>query len=266
MLVARRFHVVRGKMLAFLDNLEETSGTGVSRYMPAGLSPQQVAQLVENADPTKSATELAQLAASSKTGAVIFWSQSQKYLVMPPFPITEERFEPGFSTEPLRALLAHDYHVAVVLVRLGSYAIGVCQGENLVASKVGTGNVHSRHRQGGSSAKRFQRHREKQIESFLTRACGHIREVFERSPAPIDYIAYGGASTTIRLLRKQCPMLGQFDDRNLSPLLDIGEPRQPVLEAAVSRIFSSVVIEWHEEARPVPATHDFMSSRLSSDS
>ena len=63
----------------------------------------------------------------------------------------------------------------------------------------------------------------------------------------VDYIVYGGAQTTILLLQKRCPFLRQFDDRTLPALLDIAEPRQPVLEGAVGRIWSSRVIEWHDD-------------------
>ena len=94
-----------------------------------------------------------------------------------------------------------------MLVRLGSYAIGVCRGDKLVSSKVGTGLVHGRHRQGGSSAHRFERHRDKQIESFLIRVCGHVREQLEPYVKSMDYIVYGGARTTILMAQKYCPWL-----------------------------------------------------------
>ena len=169
-----------------------------------------------------------------------------KYLVLPPFPVAEKYIAGGYEVAPLRALLQRDFTVAVVLVRLGAYAVGVCQGEKLVSSKVGTGLVHGRHRQGGSSQHRFERHREKQIEYFLTRVCTHAREHIEPHARSLDYIAYGGAWTTILSLTKQCPFLKQFDDRTLPPLLDIPDPRQPVLESAITRVWSSTVIEWRE--------------------
>ncbi len=159
-----------------------------------------------------------------------------------------QHVSPGTDTEPLRSLLCRDYEIALVLVRLGSYAIGFCQGEKLVSSKVGTGLVHGRHRQGGSSAARFRRHREKKIEGFLTRVCGHAREILEAHTRTLDYMIYGGAWTTILLLRKQCQFLQAFDDRMLPSMLDIPEPRQAVLESAVNHIWSSTVIEWDEGA------------------
>jgi hypothetical protein len=132
-------------------------------------------------------------------------------------------------------------------VRLGAYSIGILRGTELVDSKSGTGLVHARHKKGGSSQGRFARHRDKQIESFLTRVCGHVREYIEPQAKTLDYLVYGGARTTILLLQKQCPFLNQFDDRSLPMLLDIPEPRKTVLEESINNIWSSRVIEWYED-------------------
>ncbi|MBF8264462.1 MAG: hypothetical protein HW384_326 [Dehalococcoidia bacterium] len=233
-------------MLAFIDELKGTD-SAASLYIPAGLSPHQIGKLTEKVNLENALPQIVELAANSKTGTAVFWSRSQKYLITPPFPIVEQRIDDSFIVAPLQSMLIHDYRIAIVLVRLGAYAIGLCQGENLIASKVGTGNIHSRHRQGGSSAKRFQRHREKQMEYFFTRVCGHAQEILRTEAAPIDYIVYGGAWTTILLLQKQCSFLSQFDNRNLPALLDIAEPRQRVLEYAIQRTWSSRIIEWNED-------------------
>lgn len=246
MLIAQNLSLSRQKMLAFIDELKETD-SAISIYVPPELSPQQIGKLTEKIKLENALPQIVELAANSKTGAAVFWGHSKKCLIIPPFPIVEQRLDDSFVVAPLRSLLIHDYKIAVVLVRLGAYAIGLCQGESLVASKVGTGNIHSRHRQGGSSAKRFQRHREKQMEYFFSRICGHILEIFKKEAEPIDYIVYGGAWTTILLLQKQCSFLRQFDNRNLPALLDIAEPRQRVLEYAIQRVWSSRVIEWHED-------------------
>ncbi|MFH0768019.1 MAG: Vms1/Ankzf1 family peptidyl-tRNA hydrolase [Chloroflexota bacterium] len=234
-------------MLTLIDELEEAGGEAESLYLPSDL----LLPEVENSLARLSGMEtippgLAELAARSPTGAVFFWGSARKYVVLPPFPVTERYFAHGYDVEPLRSRLKHDFTVALVLIRLGAYAIGVCQGEKLLNSKVGTGLVHARHRQGGSSSARFRRHREKQIETFLTRVCDHAREQLEPHARMLDYITYGGARTTILLLQKRCTFLRQFDNHTLPPLLDIPEPRQAVLEEAVTRVWSSSVIEWHE--------------------
>jgi len=242
MLVSRKFFLSRRKMIGFLDELE--AATTKSLYVPIGLSLPEVEKVLEQ---QAISPELAELAAGSKTGVVIFWSPSRIYLVTPPFPIMENHFAQGCAIEPLRSILKHDYRVALILVRLGAYAIGLCQGEILISSKVGTGLVHARHKKGGSSQQRFQRHRGKQIESFLDRVCSHTRENLEPQKRLLDYLVYGGAMTTILSLQKRCSFLRQFENRNLPPLLDIAEPRQVVLETAVGRVWLSSVTEWHDD-------------------
>lgn len=239
-------------MLAFLDDLRKNGDSGKSVYIPAGLSSQRVSHLIGEVNPENAAPELSELIASSITGAVIFWGESSKHLVIPPFPLVEERLDHGFVVEPLYTLLNQNFEIALILVRLGAYAVGLCRGQSFISSEVGTGNIHARHRQGGSSAKRFQRHREKQIESFLTRVCSHIQSILQPNAKSVDYVVYGGAETTILLLQKRCPFLKQFDDHCLPPLLDIAQPSRKVLETSFHRTWSSRIIEWHSNTVSQP--------------
>jgi hypothetical protein len=183
---------------------------------------------------------------ASRTGACLYWG-AVKRLVLPPFPLANSAILAGYDTAPMISLLQQDRRIGLVLVRLGAYAIGVCNGEVLVESKVGTGLVHGRHRQGGSSAQRFRRHREKQIEQFLIRVRERVQEHLGPYLDSLDHAIYGGAWTTIELLQKRCPCLAQLENRTLPPLLDIPDPRQSVLESVVRRIWSSRVVEWYEE-------------------
>jgi peptide subunit release factor 1 (eRF1) len=190
---------------------------------------------------------VAETIAASKMGAAFFWSQLQMYLVLPPFRVEEDYIIDSYDVGPLRTLLSRDFLIALVLVRLGAFSIGICQGTGIIDSKTGTGLVHARHKKGGSSQARFARHREKQIEEFLGRVCGHVREHIEPHARSLDYLVYGGARTTILTLRKQCPFLSQFDDRILRMLLDIPEPRRAVLEKAIDIIWFTNVIEWRQD-------------------
>ena len=183
----------------------------------------------------------------SPTGAVIFGVAGAIHLLLPPFPIVESHTARECATGKLESMMHRDYTIGLVLVRLGAYGVGVCRGESLVSSKVGTGNIHGRHKKGGSSAHRFERHRDKQIEYFLTRVCQHAREHLEPHTKTLDYLVYGGARETIRELQKQCDFLGRLKTPTLPPLLDIPEPRQPVLKDSIRRVWSSTVYEWHEE-------------------
>ena len=232
-------------MLGFLDELVLTEGKATSLYFPQGMPQGSADNLLGKAfAATALPPEVAETVAGSKTGGAFFWSPAQMYLVLPPFPIAEEYITDGYDVGPLRSLLTQDFLIAIVLVRLGAYSIGICRGTELIDSKTGTGLVHARHRKGGSSQARFARHRGKQIEQFLTRVCGHVREYIEPHARSFDYLVYGGARTTILSLRKRCPFLGQFDNRILRMLLDIPEPRKAVLERAVGTIWSTDIIVW----------------------
>jgi len=57
---------------------------------------------------------------------------------------------------------------------------GVFDGEQLIASKVGSRFVKNRHKKGGSSANRFRRRREEQARALIDEAA----EVTERVLAP----------------------------------------------------------------------------------
>ena len=248
MLTAKRFRLRRLKMLSLLDELEATDSEAMTLYMPPGLSVLEAGGFLERVFGAKAIpSDLTELVVGSETGTVLFWGIARRYLVLPPFPLTESYLTYGYDVEPLRSLLQRDFILALILVRMGAYAVGVCQKERVIDSKVGTGLVHARHKKGGSSQHRFERHREKQIEQFLGRVCCHVRERLEPHIRALDYVVYGGAQTTILSLRKRCPFLRQFDDRILSPLLTIPEPRRAVLETAIGQVWSSSLTEWYDD-------------------
>lgn len=239
----RRIVLSRHKMLAYLDELEQSDDITVSFYISPGL--RRAEDLFgEVIDSELIPTDLAKIVASSKTGAAIFWSLWRVLLVLPPFPIKEKYIAQGCELESLRSQLERDYKIALILVRLGAYAIGVCQGERLIVSKVGSGLIHARHKKGGWSQQRYRRHREKQIESFMSRICAHIEAEIVPKGKDLDYVVYGGSQEAIGWLKKSCPLLGKFDNRALASLLTIPKPKRTVLEQMVRSVWSSRVIEW----------------------
>ena len=235
-------------MIELLDGLEGAGDSAATTlYLPPGLSAGKIQDLLKSAvDEAALQVELAEIMARSRNGGALFWGNKEKYLVSPPFPLREQAVFAGFNIEPLRNLLKVDYTIGLVLVHLGAYAVGLCHGEKLVTSKVGTGLVHGRHKKGGSSQQRFQRRRENQATEFLDRVCLHAREQFESKAKIIDYMVYGGPRQTVMQLQKSCPFLKSFADRVLPPL-DVPDPRREILEKAVGRIWSSRVTEWRKE-------------------
>lgn len=142
-----------------------------------------------------------------KTGAAIFWQESgNKHLLLPPFPISENRVSLGeLDTSILYETLERKYTIGVVLVTWGSYAVGVFHGDNLVDSKVGAGYIHKKHKKGGSSQKRFARRTEEQKRDFLRKVSNRIEERLKNHI--LNYIFFGGNRLIGKPLLKECAYL-----------------------------------------------------------
>ena len=247
MIIAKGYKLTREKTIALLHRLETCHEEAISVFLPTVIPVTDVENILKKTPVGQLIPQdLAKFTANTQTGSVLFWGATQKYLISPPFPMKEKYITNEYDIEPLLSLLSEDYTIGIVLVRLGHYSIGICQGEKLILHDSGTGLVHGRHRQGGSSSARFQRRRQDQTHHFLERVGEHLQERLEPYTRTLDYLVYGGARVTILKLQKQCPFLAQFDDRLLPPLLEIQDPRFSVLEKAVADIWSSKVTEWRE--------------------
>ena len=240
MLTSKTYKMTREKTTVLLQRLESGKEDAISILLPSGMTTEEVSVFLQKTPQTQSIPyDAVRLAATSPTGSVLFWGVTQKSIILPPFPLKEKYITNGYETEPLLSLISRDYQIGIVLVRLGHFSVGVCHGEKLILHDSGTGLIHGRHRQGGSSAARFQRRRKDQTHHFLERVSEHLQETLEPYARTIDFFIYGGARVTILRLQKQCPFLAQFDNRLLPPLLDVEDPRFSVLEKAVSDIWSS---------------------------
>lgn len=241
--------ITRSRFLSFCNSLEESLQSPVTTvYLPPGIEDISIdAQLAVLSFDAALHDTVKFICVHSVTGAVVIKNPSSLNIVVPPFPIQTLCLFPYLELEPLKSLIFSDYVIGVILVRLGAFALGVAKGETLLTSKVGTGNIHGRHRQGGSSANRFRRHREKQMEYFFTRLCEHAREHIEPCVSEIDCVLYGGARTTIELLKKQCEFIGSLEKPELPPHLDIRDPRQKILESSIVRAYSVTVYQWRED-------------------
>lgn len=244
MLVMSEGRLKRQRLLDLLGEVETAGREGGSLYLPPDCSAQEIAELVTKVPGLKTALPDMARFFSAPAGAVILWGEPYRLLVLPPFPVKEKAIFAGYFVEPLRSILEAEFTIGLVLLRLGAYAVGVFKGEKLVSSKVGTGLVHARHRQGGSSQARFRRHREKQAESFFSRVCGHMREHFEPYIGQIDYVIYGGEKFTLAAFQKQCPFSRMLAKRTLPRRLDVRYPKQANLETAIEQVWTSWVIRW----------------------
>ena len=150
---------------------------------------------------------VAQAVERYNTGAAIYWQKNgNKYIVLPPFPITEDKISLGkLDASPLSEALEREYIIGMVVVTWGAYSIGVFHRDNLVKSKTGTGYIHKEHRKGGRSEKRFARRTEEQKKDFLRKVSNRIEEEFENYT--LDYIFLGGNRLIRTPLLRECKYL-----------------------------------------------------------
>jgi hypothetical protein len=133
--------------------------------------------------------------------------------------------------DPVAALVAHvcrDRVVGVLLVRLGGYAAGVFRGSELVASKVGSRQVHGRSAAGGQSQQRFARRRDNQATAALGKATDNAAAVLLPHLGSLDAVVTGGDRTALRTVladRRLTALTPLVEDR----VLDVPDPRQAVL-------------------------------------
>lgn len=176
-----------------------------------------------------------------KTGAAIFWQvNGNKYILLPPFPINENKISLGEpDTSLLYETLERKHAVGVVLVAWGSYAIGIFRGDNLVESKTGTGYIHKEHKKGGRSQKRFARRTEEQKKDFLRKVSHRIEERFKKHA--LDYIFFGGNRLILKPLSTECKYLESEASKICGRILNVRHADKEALDHSLSEITKSLV-------------------------
>src|SRR2546421_10327739 len=157
-------------------------------------------------------------------GAARMETAEETITVRPPFGLAHAREYKGLELGPLFEALDADHVVAALLVRLGGYAVGVFEGERLVASKVGTRFVKGRHKKGGSSANRFRRRREEQARALLDDAAETFERVLE--PYSVEFVALGGDRRAVDQVLERIELPAPKHSR----FFTTGDPRQRELE------------------------------------
>jgi hypothetical protein len=171
-------------------------------------------------------------------GAVRIEAPGETITVRPPFGLAHAREYDTVELAPLFEALDEDYLVAVLLVRLGGYAVGVFEGERLVASKVGSRFVKGKHKKGGSSQSRFRRRREEQARALIEEAAEVAASVLEPWRGRVEFVALGGDRKAIDEVLK-VPQLGWLAARALPRFFDVPDPRQRVLERLPYELYAA---------------------------
>src|SRR6266545_2436704 len=171
-------------------------------------------------------------------GAVRIELPAETIVVRPPFGLAHAREYETVQLAPLFEVLAADHLVASLLVRLGGYAVGVFEGERLVASKVGSRFVKGKHKKGGSSANRFRRRREEQARALIEEAAEVATAVLGPWRNRVEFVALGGDRKAVDEVLKS-PQLAWLAERALPRFFDVPEPRQRVLERLPYELYAA---------------------------
>ena len=175
-------------------------------------------------------------------GEARFETEGGTVVARPSFPLRHTGEYPVVRVSPLLEEIAEDHRVGAVLVRLGGYAVGVFEGERLVASKVGQRLVHGRHRAGGSSANRFRRRREGQARVLVEAAAENGVYVLRPYRGRLQAVALGGDRTAVRQMLAASRELAQIAATTTPRFLTVAEPRRHVLERAIHDVYAVEIV------------------------
>jgi hypothetical protein len=176
---------------------------------------------------------------SYANGIVRIELPGEAIVVRPPFGLAHEAQYVTVRLAPLFAAIADDHIVAGMLVRLGGYAVGVYDGERLVASKVGARFVKNRHKKGGSSANRFRRRREEQARALIDEAAKTAVCLLEPWRDRVEFVVLGGDEVAISAVLEASPELGWLSERAIPRFFTVPDPRLRVLERLPYEFYSA---------------------------
>jgi hypothetical protein len=169
-----------------------------------------------------------------------FELDGETLVVRPPFGLAHARVYESVESGPLLEALDEDHLVAALLVRLGGYAVGVLEGERLVASKVGTRFVKGKHKKGGSSSNRFRRRRDEQARALIAEAAETAVRVLEPWRERVEHVALGGDRAAVRQVLGD-PRLEWVEGKALPRFFTVPDPRQRDLERLPYELYAAEV-------------------------
>ncbi|HEX7462025.1 MAG TPA: acVLRF1 family peptidyl-tRNA hydrolase [Dermatophilaceae bacterium] len=170
------------------------------------------------------------LAWSSTESSVGFSASDGATALLEPF-VLGAPARPGVL-EDLAAWVVPPTRLALILVRRGGYAVGLGQGAELIAHKVGTRYVQSRTAAGGWSQHRFARRRDNQADALVVSVIEHAQRVMLASPS--DALVVGGDKALVRdvLAAARLARIAGLPRREL---FDLPDPKLVVLQQALRR-------------------------------
>jgi hypothetical protein len=191
----------------------------------------------EHGGATRTETRPGRLTLSAADGAQVD--------VDPPFPPLGDGalgVADGLAIAPLLEHAARDRVVGVLLVRLGGHAAGVFSGTRLVASKVGTRQVHGRHKKGGSSSGRFARRRENEARDALADAADVAARVLLGHVEDLEHVVLGGDRRALATVLEDS-RLRRLQRLAGERIIDVPDPRLAVLRRTPDQFRAALLRE-----------------------
>lgn len=137
---------------------------------------------------------------------------------------------------PYGGLIEHaqrERRIGVLLVRRGGYAVGVFEGQRLVASKVGSRRVQGRTAAGGWSQQRFARRRENQAKELYGAAADVAARVLPEA-GRIEGLVVGGDKPGVESVLAD-KRLTELRELIVGGHLAVPDPKLEVLKAAAEK-------------------------------
>lgn len=150
------------------------------------------------------------------------------------------------DTGGLRDWAGSPARLGLILIRRGGYAIGLAQGDELVAHHCGTRYVQGKTKAGGSSQQRFARRRANQADALIGAAVGRVEQVIGMvDRRSVDGLVIGGDRQLCRQVLEALPRRAG-DRGGLTPtgaatelprreFFDVPDPRFAVLQETLQR-------------------------------
>jgi hypothetical protein len=172
-------------------------------------------------------------------GELRAWPEDgEQFAARPPFGLAHEAAYDRVRLAPLFEAVAEDHLVAVLLVRLGGFVAGVLDGEEVVASKVGSRFVKGRHKKGGSSSGRFRRRRGEQERALHGAAAETAARVLGPWRERAEFAALGGDRAAVDAVLAAEPELEWLRERAHPRFFPVPDPRLRVLEALPYELYA----------------------------
>lgn len=114
------------------------------------------------------------------TGKGLGTEKIELYSVLPPKPVQIQlyRCDDHFWVDHLRDMLKDDKVIGIIAIDTQEAGLGILTGDRWEVVDTMTSGVAGKHRQGGQSARRFERLRENELNEYYNRVGDHAQRVF----------------------------------------------------------------------------------------